>query len=324
LPGSNVPVGVEPPRAGKLEKMLHLAAVLRMTNRFGGVAAVGLDWTWRKFLSLFRLEIRSVDAAILGMSWKGFVPGFAQWYTGRTPHDKFFFFGWLILLFLTLLTFGLHSSGLLLGLAMAWHLTSFVDMALNTSSRYADRFFQFCLMVIGAILLFYLPTSALCWNHLGIQGVAAAVGPLRSGDSLLYTGSWRTIKPRVGDIVLYQAPRVQYSSAPDVQHRLAGNMFDRVLALEGQTVSWNGGILRIDGELSPHQPFVAIAGPPDTTFVVPEGQCYIVPGVAFQHLAMPNDPQTWQQIGLVPYGSVYGVVWGARRSLFHFVDLQGE
>jgi len=330
LPGSDSSVSVEPPRAGKLEKMLRLASVIRTTNRVAGVVTIFLGWVWQKCISIFQLEIRSADLTILGMFWKGFVPGFAQWYIGRKPQDQFFFFGWLILLVLAFLTHGLTVANLLLGLAISWHLMSFIDVAIAVSARYSDRFFLFCLMVIGAILLFYLPTSALCWNHLGIQGVTATVGPLRSGDSLLYTGSWGTITPRVGSIVVYQAPNVQYPPRGNTIYRLGGNMFDRVLALEEQTVSWQEGTLFIDGELSPHQPLVPVAGVPNATFVVPEGECYIVPGVAFspragfRHLAVPADAQTWQAVGLVPYESVYGVVWGARRTLFHFVNLQGE
>ena len=326
LPGSNAPVGVEPPRAGKIEKAFRLAKVIRTLNRGAGITADCLDWTWQKAVPLFRLEIRSVDLAILGMFWKGLVPGLAQWYMGRTPEDKIFFFGWLALLFLTLLTFGLPISQFLLGFVIAWHFASIIDAVIITcrERNHSDRFFCFAVMVIGAVLLFYVPTSALCWNHLLYQRVTVAAGPLQSGDALLYTMSWNTIKPRVGNIVLYQAPRVEYPSSTNQNHvyRLQGNMFDRVLALEGQTVSWQGGTLAIDGVLSPYQPLAPIPNPPDTTFVVPAGQCYIVPGVAFERLQMPSDAQTWQTMGLVSYESVYGVVWGARRSLFRFVNLR--
>ena len=332
LPGSAIPVGVEPPRAGKLEKALRLAAVIRTANRFAGVFANGTVWAWQKFFSLFqlsffRLEIRSADLTILTTFWTGILPGLPQWYIGRTPHDKIFFFGWIALLFLTLLTFGLPLSGFLLGLLLAWHLSSIIDRVIITSVKNSDRLFQFSLMTMMAVCLFYLPISALCWNHLGIQRINGTAGPLRSGDSLLYTWSRHTIQPRVGDVVLYQAPQVQYQLERDRVYRLGGPMFDRVLALEGQTVTWKEGTLTIDGESS--QPFIAVVHPPDSTFVVPEGQCYIVPGVAFspgvaQRLAMPTDASTWQAMGLVPYESVYGTVWGARRSLFRFVDLRPQ
>ena len=325
LPGSNVPVGIEPPRAGKIEKTLQLAKGIRIVNRYGGAVANSLVWTWRKIAYLRTLEIRPVDLAILGMFWKGLVPGLAQWYIGRTPRDKFFFFGWLILLFLSLLTIGLTISQILLGFAIAWHLTSIIDAVIITcrERNHSDRFFCFALMVIPTVLVFYVPTSALCWRHLCYQYVTVVAGPIQKGDTLLYTMLWNTIKPQVGSIVLYQAPDVTYPSPTrrNANYRLAGIMFDRVLAVEGQTVSWQEGTLTIDGKPPPCSPLAHIPKPPDTTFVVPAGCCYVVPGPAFGTLEVPSEEYHWQRMGLVPNSSVYGVVWGARRSLFQFVDL---
>ena len=327
LPGSNAPVGVEPPRAGKIEKALRLAAVIRVLNRFTGTIMDCFTWAWQKSRPFLKLEIRPDDLVIFTTFWTGILPGLPQWYIGRTPEDKIFFFGWLALLFLTVLTFGLPISDFLLGLIIAWHLASIIDGVIITSAGYSDRFFLFCLMTICAVVVLYLPTSTLCWNHLGVQRVSIDADPFRRGDGLLYTMSQDTIQPQVGDIVLYHAPRIRYQSQTqaNTEYRLEGNMFDRVLALEGQTVSWKGGVLTVDGMPSPHQPLVSFAhSPPDTTFIVPAGQCYIIPGAAFQHLDMPTQEQTWQEMGLVPYGSIYGAVWGARRSLFRFVDLHPQ
>jgi hypothetical protein len=243
LPGSNFPVEIEPPRAGKIEKTLHLAAVIRTLNRLAAVVttvlAVCLDWIWKNVIPLFQLQIRPVDFKILGMFWKGFLPGFAQWYSGRKPHDGFFFFGWLILLFLTFLTFGLTVSPVLLGLAIAWHLVSIVDIAFFTSVRRTDRLFLFVTMAIFAVLIFYVPTSVLWRDRFCVGSVYLdEAGPLHYRDSLLYSRSRNTIPPRVGDIVLYRSPALQYTvhGWGDVNYRFSGDMYDRVLALEGQTV----------------------------------------------------------------------------------------
>ena len=102
-------------------------------------------------------------------------------------------------------------------------------------------------------------------------------------------------------------------------------MFDRVLAVEGQTVSWTDGVLTIDGKEPVCQPFTTLPSPPpDSTFVVPKGHCYIVPAVAFRVLAMPGRAEDWQAIGLVPNSRISGEVWGARRSFFEFVDISGK
>jgi len=342
LPGSNFPVAIEPPRAGKIEKTFRLAAVIRMLNRFAGILTLCFGWIWQMLISFFQLQIRTVDLKILGMFWKGFLPGFAQWYYGRKPHDSFFFFGWLILLCLTLLTFGLSVSSYWLGLAIAWHLISILDIARVTSVRRIDRFFLFVTMTISALFIFYIPTSVLWWNRVGIGSVYLdEAGPLRYGDSLIYLIVQNTSTPRVGTLVLYHAPTVQYAGQnahnAHVNYRFTGDMYDRILAVEGQTISWEKGTLTIDGKPPSYLPFIPVAQPPDVTFVIPAGHCYIVPGVAFRddriqdnriqrgrhmNLAVPTRAEDWQAMGTVPNGSVYGVVWAVRRSLFRFVDIK--
>jgi hypothetical protein len=314
----NAPMKIEPPRAGRLEKILRLSSVFRLLNRL----SVNCVTIGRR--GVLQLQTRSADMRVAPMFLTGMIPGLPQWYWGRKPHEKIFFFGWLLFLLLAFLTFGRPVSFILFGLAIAMHLSSIVDIAVSCCQYRSDRLFLFSIMMIGAVTFFYVPTSSVCWRYFGAQGVTANFGSLRNGDMLLYTMSWTTVKPKTGDFVLYIAPDVNYPSPGPghVVNRLSGNMFDRVLALEGQTVSWLGGKLTIDGEPLQYQPFVPFPTPPDTTFVVPEGQCYIIPTVAFSRLRMPTEASHWQKVGLVPYESIYGVVWGVRRSLFRFVDIR--
>jgi len=250
------------------------------------------------------------------------LPGMAQWYYGRTPHDWHFFFGWLILLFCTLITLGLTASSFLLGATIMCHLASLIDFAILACVERRDRLIIFAIMLISAILLFYVPTSFI-WGHLGVMEMSGAAGPLQPGDSLLYRRSFfRTINPRVGDIVFYYAPVVEYVTPRPYQ--LAGINFDRVLAAEGQTVSWTDGVLTVDGEVPVCQPFTTFSKPPDTTFVVPEEHVYIVPSIAFQVLAVPTQAADWQAMGLVHHERIFGVMWAARRSFFEFVDISGK
>ncbi len=321
LPGSGVSVGYEPPRAGKWEKRFHVASLIWLLNRFFGRIGDLTGFMYGRFLERFRF--RSADLSTGSMFWRAMIPGLAQWYIGRVRHALAFFVGWVVFLLLTFLTFGLTISAVFLGLAVSCHLSSIIDMAVVTCRERSDRIALFFVMVMGALLLFYIPTSTLCWSHLGAQGVNADAGPLRNGDTLLYTVSWRTARPRVGDVVLYYAPQVEYPSPGPghVVNRLYGNMFDRVLAVDGQTVEWKNGQLTVDGNPSEYAPFVPFSNPPDSSIAVPEGYCYIVPGVAFHRLAMPKEERYWREVVLVPWESIYGRVWGARRSLLQFVDL---
>ena len=319
LPGSNAPIGIEPPRAGKLEKSLRLASVIRTINRCTGTIIGGIAWAWQTIRPHLQLQIRSADLTILGMFWKGIIPGLPQWYFDRKPHDKIFFFGWLTLLLLSFLTFGLPISGILFGLAISLHLCSIIDIAIITSPLNRDRFFLFCICVIGAIFLLYIPARTLTGNHFNAHTVGITVGPLQRGDGLLYTRSWRTITPKVGDVVLYRVPGARVQQGGDVIIFLGANLFDRVLALEGQTVSWEDGQLFVDGVPSPYQPVDPTNLPPNTTFVVPEGQCYIHLSMPLGNWGIPDE--ILRSMPLVPYKSIYGTVWGVRRSLFRFVDI---
>ena len=334
LPGSNFPIEIEPPRAGKLEKKLRMAVAIRTINRFISGTAASLLWTRQTLSSFFMLQIRSLDFTILGMFWKGILPGMAQWYSGRKPHDSFFFFGWLILLLGGLLTFGLSFSPCLFGLVIAWHLFSIIDIACITSIRRSDRLFMFVTMTLTAFFVFYVPTSGIWWGRVNVGRVHLdGAGSIRRGDSLIYFNVRSPVKLRLGGMVLYNAPHLSYSmpGPGETVYQFGGDMYGRVLAAEGQKVSWKKGVLTVDDAPPVCQPFVPVVGPPDVEFEVPAGYCYIVPGTMFvphgamrQPMAVPREAEQWKTMGLVPNGSIYGVVWAVRRSLFHFVDIRSD
>jgi hypothetical protein len=329
LPGSNFPIDIEPPRAGRIEKQLRLAIIIYALNRIAALVTFCFGWIWDWLLALFQVKNRSANLTILGLFWKGILPGLPQWYYGRTPHDWHFFFGWLVLMLFTFLTLGLTASGFLLGAAIMCHLASIIDISILLCVERRDRLILFAIMTISAALIFYVPTSAVWRILLGVQWVNTNVGPLQVDDSLLYTRLRITNQPQVGKLVLYRTPHVMYSSTggEEPNHFLTGDMFDLVLAVEGQRITWKEGELTIDGKVPTCQPFTPLPQlhpPPDATFVVPEGHCYIVPSAAFQTMAMPKREDDWQAMGLVPYQNVYGVIWAVRRSFFEFVDISVE
>ena len=126
------------------------------------------------------------------------------------------------------------------------------------------------------------------------------------------------MKPNAGDIVMFEQPSLRFQN-----YVLRGGSFDRVLAVEGQRVTWKSGELEIDGKPSPFKPLVPIGKPPDCKFTVPERCCYIVPGIAMTRLPIP-DAATWQQMGIVRYDRIHGEVWAIRRSVFYFVRLHPQ
>ena len=321
LSGEDASIGVQPPRAGKLEKRLRISQWIRFFNRvcLGGGKIAGIEIT-----SLF--HSRSVQDNLWALAWRAAIPGFPQWYLGMIRHAQVFFFGWLILLLFSLITYGLTISTFLIGLVISFHLSSILNAVIFLCRERSDRIALGFVMLLGAVLLFYVPVYFLLGGYYGLHRVTAAAGSLQNGDSILYTQTGEEFQPQTGQVVLYMAPEITYQAGGNgygpANNRLFGNMFDRVLAVAGQTVTWKNGQLFVDDQLSSLKPVVSLRNkPPDTTFVVPNGYCHIVPAVAFQQLNMPTNPTDWQSITTVPNHSIYGHIWGIRRSLLHFVDL---
>lgn len=321
LPGAEVVGGVQPPRAGQWEKRLRFSRWIRFFNRVG-------NWFAKTArvneLTLFRT--RSVRENLFALFWRAAVPGLPQLYRGMHRHALIFFFGWLTLLLISLITYGLLISTFLLGLVISFHLSSIISAVIVTTRERPDRIVLAFVMLLGAGLLFYTPATLLLWRYSGLYRITATTAPFQNGDALIFAYTRDDFQPQAGQAVLYTAPDVTYQTggygnAPQANH-LFGPMFDRVLAVAGQTVAWKGGQLFVDEQPSPWKPLGRLAAkPPDTTFVVPNGCCLVVPVVAFRQLNMPTNPEDWQRVTVVRNSSIYGSIRGVRRSLLHFVDL---
>ena len=321
LPGAETDIGVQPPRAGKWEKRLRISRLMRSFNRAG-------EWVVR----LTRIDAwtlfheRSTQDNLLALAWRAAIPGWPQRYLGMRLHARVFFFGWLLLLLLTLITYGLLISNILIGLVVSFHLSSIVGAVIFVTRNRSDRIALGFVMLLGAGLLFYTPSTLLLWRYFGLQRVTAAAGPIQNGDALMFIYTRDSFQPQAGQVILFIAPDVTYQAGGNgygqVNNRLFGRMFDRVLAVGGQTVTWKDGQLIIDDQPSTWRPLVPLMGrPPNTTYTIPNGCCLVVPAVAFRLLTMPTKPEDWQRMTVVSNYSIYGRVWGIRHSLLHFVDL---
>ena len=128
------------------------------------------------------------------------------------------------------------------------------------------------------------------------------------------TCSGTTARPTscAGDVVYYRVPptdvrgRTEYGHAANFVFRDA--WINRVVASEGQQVSWKDGELIIDGEPIPWQirtRFDASVCPP---FTVPPGDVLIPPGDLLPPAAEMG-ADTWRRLSLVPRSDVYGRVF---------------
>lgn len=323
--GAETSIPFDPPRAGRVEKSLRLAVLIRLSNRIGGRITDGFNTFSQQSSSMLQATTSriSFDVSLMGMFWKGILPGLPQWYVGRTRPAAAFFGIWLLMMIGGLLTFGLGISPLFIMLALSVHLSSIIDVALRTSFERSDRIALVSIMVLTTALLIYTPTWNVFTYFASSQRVMVAIGPLQESDSLVYSylGTGHQTQPQLGELVLYNIPNIDYSVTQGQMYRLRGNMFDRVLALEKQRVHWEDGRLFVDDKPSRYMPLGTFNKPPDVDFVVPEGHCYIVPSPAIQNVVVPTDAGIWQAMGTVPTGSIYGVAWTVRRSLFHFVRI---
>ncbi|MGL4942402.1 MAG: hypothetical protein ACRC46_04340 [Thermoguttaceae bacterium] len=331
---------VVPPRAGSWEKRLRTATLIRfVNNQFESLGRFG---RLLRLDEVATITLRNCNVQTASLFWQAAIPGLSQLYLGRYQHARIFFFGFLAALFVTLVTLGTSISNIALGLVVSFFLMSIIDTVWTVCRHRSDQIAILSVMVIGAILLFYLPTSVIIWNRIGVQTVVGNIGPLRSGDSLLFRRSLVMFTPQVGELVLYNAPDYQYTTTGAV-NRFGGATFERVIAVAGQEVAWRGGKLFVDGVASEVSPLGTPFGTvPDVQFTVPRGCCYIAPMAMLQSpaygfgwfgltyvaagraLRMPTDSATWQQIGIVRNDAIYGVVWGVRRGLFSFVNTQPE
>ncbi|MDR3110125.1 MAG: S26 family signal peptidase [Planctomycetaceae bacterium] len=336
LPGGDSDdIEIEPPRAGRFEKLFRIAAIVRLFNRMALRAGNGFDRMFDASNTVYRGSVSSAtkmyarcsELRVGALFWRAIVPGLPQWYLGDKLRAKIFFFGYCSFVIIAAVTFGMVISDFAFAFAISFHAASILNVIITSSRESATRTSVAAVMLVGALML-YVPFYLLVGNYLGRQRMEVNADTLHAGDAFLYTSQWVIIKPKVGDVVFYYVSRTRFSAAVNhTEFIIGGDLVDRVLAIENQKVTWRGGQLSVDGEPSNLLPLVALPhAMPDMEFVVPDGHCFIVPSVTFTadgrrgRLVMPINQADWQTIGNVNYRNVNGTVWAIRRSLFQFVE----
>ena len=113
-----------------------------------------------------------------------------------------------------------------------------------------------------------------------------------------------------GHVVVYRLPatvRGRTAAGYAALYAVQGEFIDRIVAGPGQSVSWKGRQLTVDGQASPWQPLYPQGVPCDLEFVVPEGCFAILPGYDLPGtVSIP--PQMWQTVSCVPRQNILGPV----------------
>ncbi len=170
-------------------------------------------------------------------------PGWANIHVGQRGIGWIYLAGYIVCGLSGLLLMGSPYGGILLGLAFAIHVASIVTALAPRFDSFGNRliFTAACSFLLG--LFVYLPAGALLSRIAAPLSINGNVDPFRPGDVVWYRP---TSHVEAGQYVLY-------NSADTMQGRRyirAGMRINRVIAVAGQTLTWEDGKLFVDGKLA--------------------------------------------------------------------------
>jgi signal peptidase I len=245
------------------------------------------------------------------------VPGWAQWYTGRTVRAIGMFGGYLGLLLSGLLFIGTGLGLLLLGLAFSLHAASLLDVLGAGVLNFRQRLIYSGVAMLALMAAVYYPASQLLALVAIPQRFNLAAPPFEAGDVVLVNSSaYRSSDPQPGDVVHYRLPsrdaRMAGPRGYPTIYRVQGDRIDRILARAGDKVTCDQGRLLVNGQLSPWLPLSPQPFPDGLEITVPEN-CYLIfPSTA----ALP--PEVWQIASVVPRAEIWGRVYWRNQPLWRF------
>jgi type IV secretory pathway protease TraF len=307
------PIDVNPPRASARAKQLrrwfpwyHFAAELRAAlTRLSGALSPEFDW----------------DRLPAGIFLRMVVPGWPQRYLGQPQRGRIMLWLYLGLLLVGLVSIGTTFGGLVLGTALAVHISSIIDVLWPAAHGWRTRLAVSAICVAAVGVVVYAPAAWAMSQVVGVRRMNMDAGPLHAGDAFLFRPGG---SPDVGDVVLYQiAPgSVQTRTAGGyaAQYVLRGEFIDRIIAGPGQSVSWKRRQLLIDGQPSPWQPLNPAAVDADLQFKVPAGYYGILPSTQPQN-APRFPPDVLYMMSLVPQQNIIGTVWLRHQPIWRWGPL---
>lgn len=291
-------VDVHPPRASVRAKQLRRwFPSYRLAGAWRGVlnrVSASPDFDW--------------DRLPVGVFLRMVVPGWPQRYLGQPQRGRLMLGLYAALLALGTLSLGTTFGALVLGTALAVHISSILDVLWPVAQGWRTRCVAMLACVAAVGTLVYLPAIWAFSQVLGVRQIAITAGPLRAGDAILFRPG---AAADVGDVVLYEISQAQVlTRAPGgypAYYRVQGQYIDRIIGAGGQVIEWKQQRLRVDGQSSPYQPLHPAAVTADLQFTVPAGYYGILPSTQPQN-APSFPPEVWQTISLVPQGQILGRV----------------
>ncbi len=245
------------------------------------------------------------------------VPGWPQWHFGRKTTGRILLSCYVVLLLSGLVFIGTIPGSILLGLAIACHAASIIDIVTSATDALRQRITigTACIAAVGIVA--YVPAGRVISLVVVPRVIQRNVPPFADGDVVLYTPTnslWSHLV--AGDVVLYEPRPIVIADRS--QHRelhIQGERIDRILAVGGQRIEWNNGRLIVDDNSTNLAPL----NPQGCRFrfetTVPAGQFLILPSSIDVLVTTPIDSPQLQTICLVAEGNVLGRVFLRQQPL---------
>ncbi|HQU41644.1 MAG: hypothetical protein B7Z73_02470 [Planctomycetia bacterium 21-64-5] len=240
------------------------------------------------------------------------VPGWPYFYRGNRIRGWAFLGTFLGLAPLALGTLGTVLGSIFLGLAVAVHASSVLDVVIAETRQSRARLTYAVICLAGVGLAVYWPLGYLAGAWTVPRQITADLPPFARGDVVLFSpGLYALRAPQPGDVVLYEVPSARVAgryAGRAANYAIQGQRIDRVVAGPGEHVSIQGGKLLVDGKPSSYLPLDVARMPGALDVQVPAGFYAILPTTALRE-GMSLQGLDWQRVSLVPAHQILGRVY---------------
>ena len=247
--------------------------------------------------------------------------GWPQLHLGQRVRGWLFLWSFLVLLLPGVLMTGTVPGSLLLGLAFSVHASAILDLMNYFAPRLGVRpqLVRSVLISIALLLLLYLPAARAVGLVADPRVMQQTVAPLKQGDVILVN---HLSTPRVGDVVLYQMNRYEYTTVGpngrgQIRYIYEGEQIDRILADSGDHVVWESGQLLVNGRPSPWRPLNVASLPERLVIDVPSDHYLVLPTTTM-NLTPQMDATVWKHLGCVRYSQIRGRAYLRTNPLSQF------
>jgi hypothetical protein len=246
----------------------------------------------------------------LGLLVRSLLPGWAHWHAGYRLRGAIVALVYWPALLAMLSTVGTEWGTFWLGIILAVHAASIIDLLI---APYQTRFERYVLMPMCAAVIvagLYWPIGYWATSRIFVRRMLAPTAGISSGDVVWFrhlAADAPNVQP--GDIVLYDTGNARIRLDTRLNFQVAGDRIDRVIAGPGSRVRWREGHFEVDGQPVPWLPLGSIEGPAEWSIDVPAGCYCIVPST----VPLPNVPrasshlgQLWTMLAVVPAQHIRG------------------